>query len=120
MTAQVIGRDIAAPLPGTRGGIRVSKQLLLGAAGLAILLGAAGYGYQWWVANRFVESTDDAYVGGDVTPIAPQVPVTDNQRVQAGQTLVRLDSNDYKAALDHANAALKTRLAELANLHAKR
>jgi membrane fusion protein (multidrug efflux system) len=34
--------------------------------------------------------------------------------------LVRLDANDYQAALDHANAALKVRLAELANLHARR
>jgi membrane fusion protein (multidrug efflux system) len=74
-----------------------------------------------------VETTDDAYVGGDVTPIAPhiagfvqQIPVTDNQRVRAGQTLARLDPNDYEAALSHATAVLKARLAALDNLQAKR
>jgi len=41
------------------------------AFGLALLigLGAAWYGHQWWTVGRFIESTDDAYVGGDVTVI---------------------------------------------------
>jgi membrane fusion protein (multidrug efflux system) len=127
MSDQVIARDIVAPIRETRRAIRLRKPLLLGAAGLALLLGAADYGHHWWTVGRFVETTDDAYVGGDVTPIAPhvagfvqQIPVTDNERVRAGQTLARLDPNDYEAALSHANAVLKARLAALDNLQAKR
>ena len=65
---------------------------------VAILLGAAAawYGHDWWTVGRFIESTDDAYVGGDVTVIAPkvagfiaEVAVTDNQAVHAGDLLVQ-------------------------------
>ncbi len=124
MSDQVIGRDIVAPAP-TR--LRLRKPLLAGIAVIPLLLGAADYGHHWWTVGRFVESTDDAYVGGDVTPIAPhvagfvqQILVADNQRVRAGQTLALLDPNDYQAALGHADAVLKARAAELGNLHAKR
>src|SRR5208337_2825356 len=49
-----------------------------------------------------------------------QVLIADNQRVQAGQTLIRLDQDDFQAALQHANAVLQAREAALANLQAKR
>ena len=44
-------------------------------AGAAILLGAGAiwYGYDYWTVGRFIETTDDAYVGGDVTVLAPKV-----------------------------------------------
>ena len=124
MSEQVIGRDIVAPV---RLGTRLRKRLLAGIAAVPLVIGAAEYGQHWWTVGRFIESTDDAYVGGDVTPIAPhvagfvqQILVSDNQRVRAGETLARLDPNDYQAALGHADAVLKARVAELGNLHAKR
>ena len=56
-----------------------------------MLLAAGDYGYQWWTNGRFIETTDDAYVGGDVTQIAPHVAgfidkvlVQDNALVHAG------------------------------------
>ena len=97
--------------------------------GLALLigLGATWYGQQWWTVGRFIESTDDAYVGGDVTVIAPKVAgfiaelaVTDNQAVHAGDLLVKLDDRDYRAALAKANAAVAAQEATLANLDATR
>ena len=102
------------------------KQLaLLGLACVAALAGSA-YGYHWWTIGRFLESTDDAYVGGNVTPISPHISafiaeilVTDNQRVNAGQVLVRLDDRDVQAAADHAEANLKQHTAMLASLRAK-
>jgi membrane fusion protein, multidrug efflux system len=102
------------------------KQLaLLGWGCLAALAGST-YGYHWWTVGRFFASTDDAYVGGDVTPIAPHISgfiaeilVTDNQRVNAGQLLVRLDDRDVRAAADHAEAILEQRTAMLAGLRAK-
>jgi membrane fusion protein, multidrug efflux system len=85
------------------------------------------YGYHWLTVGRFIESTDDAYVGGDITVIAPkvagfieQVAVTDNQRVNAGDLLVKLDDRDYKAALARAEAAADAQRATLANLDATR
>src|SRR5258705_6301556 len=39
-----------------------------------VVLGGTWYGYDWWIIHRFVETTDDAYVGGDVTVIATKVP----------------------------------------------
>jgi membrane fusion protein, multidrug efflux system len=81
----------------------------------------------WFVYGRFVESTDDAYVGGDITVIAPkvagfivQVAVTDNEPVHAGDLLVKLDARDYRAALARADAAVSGQQATLANLDAKR
>jgi multidrug resistance efflux pump len=101
----------------------------LAPAGLAFLLalGAAAYGHHWWTVGRFIESTDDAYVGGEVTVIAPkvsgliaQVLVTDNQTVRAGDLLVKIDDRDYRAALDKATGAVEAERAALANLDATR
>ncbi len=102
------------------------KRLLAAAASLLLGAGAAWYGTDWWTAGRFVESTDDAYVGGDVTSIAPhaagfvtEIAVTDNQYVRAGQLLVRIDPRDYAAALDRAQAVVAARAAALASLRAQ-
>jgi membrane fusion protein (multidrug efflux system) len=77
--------------------------------------------------GRFIESTDDAYVGGDVTVIAPKVSgfiahlfVTDNQQVHAGDLLIKLDDRDYRAALAKADAAVAIQQATLVNLDATR
>ena len=66
-----------------------------------MVVAAATY---WVLVLRFVQTTDDAYVGGNVTVMAPKVNgfvaemlVQDNQRVSAGQVLMRLDSRDYDA-----------------------
>ena len=88
---------------------------------------ATWYGHDWWTVGRFIESTDDAYVGGDITVIAPkvagfiaEVAVTDNQAVHAGDLLVKLDDRDYRAALARATAAVAGQQATLANLDATR
>jgi membrane fusion protein (multidrug efflux system) len=107
--------------------VRLSrKQLLLAALALLIAVGAAGFGRYWWMTGRFIESTDDAYVGGNVTALAPHVPgfvsqilVADNQYVKAGDLLVTLDNRDYKAALAHAHATVDKEKATLANLRAQ-
>lgn len=85
--------------------------LALGLVGI-VLIAAAAY---WALVLRFVQTTDDAYVGGDVTVLAPKVNgfvtdvlVQDNQRVKAGQTLVRLDSRDYDARLAQTEAEVSS------------
>jgi membrane fusion protein (multidrug efflux system) len=89
--------------------------------------GAAWYVYEYWTIRRFIESTDDAYIGGDVTVIAPKVSgfiarvaVTDNQLVREGDLLIRLDDRDYRAALARTEAMVAGQQATLANLDAPR
>jgi membrane fusion protein (multidrug efflux system) len=41
------------------------KQLVLLCLACVFGLAAAGYGYYWWAVDRFFQSTDDAYVGGE-------------------------------------------------------
>ena len=102
------------------------KRMILAGAVLAAAAAAGWYGYTWWTDGRFFETTDDAYVGGNVTALAPhvsgfiaQVQVSDNQRVKAGQLLIQLDDRDYQAALDHAKAAVDARAAALDGLRAQ-
>jgi membrane fusion protein (multidrug efflux system) len=103
------------------------KPALLAGAGIGVLLGAVWYGVDYWTTGQYIESTDDAYVGGDVTDLAPkvsgliaQVAVTDNQAVRAGDLLVKIDDRDFRAALDKARAAVAGDEADLANLDAVR
>jgi membrane fusion protein, multidrug efflux system len=126
MTEALI-HQAAEALPGRSLLRHALKRLALGS--LLALLGAAAvwYGHHWWTVGRFIESTDDAYVGGEVTVIAPKVAgliaavaVTDNEKVHAGQLLVKLDGRDYRAALDRAAASVAAEQAKLANLAATR
>jgi membrane fusion protein, multidrug efflux system len=102
------------------------KHLALAGLALALTLGGIGYGRYWWSVGRFIESTDDAYAGGNVTAVSPHVAgfvaeimVTDNQHVTAGQLLIRLDGRDFQAGLDHAQAVAAKQQAALAGLEAK-
>ena len=97
----------------------------LAGASLAVLAGAAYYGWQYWTVGRFEVSTDDAYVQADNTTIAPkisgyisEVPVADNEQVKAGQILARIDDRDLKVALDQANADVEAAKAAVANKQA--
>ena len=95
------------------------------ALGAVVLVLAAAASY-WFLVLRFVQSTDDAYVGGNVTVMAPRVSgfvtdilVTDNQYVHANQVLIRLDSRDYDARLAQADAELRSAQAAVTELRAK-
>jgi membrane fusion protein (multidrug efflux system) len=126
MTTATLDRTLVSNPP--KGALKKRlKRLAPIGLGLLIATGAAWYGYDWWSTGRFIESTDDAYVGGDVTVIAPkvsgliaQVAVTDNQTVHAGDLLVKLDGRDYQAALAKAEAAVAAQQAALVNLDATR
>ena len=45
------------------------RRLMLPVVGLALLAAAGWYGYQWWTHGRFMISTDDAYIEGDIASI---------------------------------------------------
>jgi len=126
MSSQVMERAAVVPPTTVKPALPI-KRLALAVAILIVAVGAVWYGHDWWTVGRFIESTDDAYVGGDVTVIAPkvsgfiaEVAVVDNQAVHAGDLLLRLDDRDYRAALAKAVAAVDLQQATLANLAATR
>ena len=127
MTSSVLERDTAlAPSRTVRKVRHTLGRLAVVAAAALLTAGIAAYGYRWWSETRFHETTDDAYVGGNVTTIAPHVPgfiqrilATDNELVRAGQPLIELDPRDYQAALGHAQAVSDQREAALASLDAQ-
>jgi membrane fusion protein (multidrug efflux system) len=121
MSARVAADGVAVPAVTSSPFSR--RRLALIAALLATLLGLAWYGHDWWTSGRFIESTDDSYVGGNVTELAPHVAgfvtaiaVRDNQYVHAGQVLIRLDDRDEQAGLARAHAMVDEREASLATL----
>src|SRR5882672_5718386 len=77
---------------------------------LPLALISGGY---WYVTGGRVMSTDNAYVEADkvgistdVSGIVTQIDVTENQHVEAGQVLYRLDPRQFQIALDSARANL--------------
>jgi membrane fusion protein, multidrug efflux system len=80
----------------------------------------------WWLNARNYESTDDAFIDTRTVQISAQVaadivdvPVTDNQLVDAGAELVRLDDRDYVAQRDQAQAQVTQAQASVDNLTAQ-
>ncbi|WP_175232687.1 biotin/lipoyl-binding protein, partial [Paraburkholderia humisilvae] len=80
---------------------------------IVILLAAIGYGLYYFLVARFHETTDDAYVNGNVVQITPQVTGTviavnadDTQTVKVGDPIVVLDPADARVALQQAEANL--------------
>jgi membrane fusion protein (multidrug efflux system) len=95
--------------------------------GLVLCLGAvAVMAGGWSYANSGETSTDNAYVRGDVTSLAPKVlgyvtavEVQDNQSVRAGDVLFRIDDRDYRARLAQAVANVEAAQARLTNADAE-
>jgi len=94
-------------------------------AGLLLVLAAVLVSAAWWAWSRAGEaaSTDNAYVRGDITSLAPRVAgyvtavaVVDNQAVKAGDLLFRIDDRDYRARLAQAEANVEAARARLANV----
>ncbi len=111
-----VPQDVSAP-PAKRSG---NRRLIMIAIGLLALIAAVVWGVRWWTVGRFIESTDDAYLQADSVTVAPKVSgyvtdvyVADNQPVQAGAPLVRLDTRQYQVALDQALATIDARAADI-------
>jgi membrane fusion protein (multidrug efflux system) len=93
------------------------------AAAIAIILAGGAW---WWLYAFQYESTDDAFidtrkvqVASAVNGIVIEVPVTDNQLVDTGAVLVRIDPRDYQAALAQARAQTAQASAGVSNLDAQ-
>src|SRR5213592_2803654 len=100
-----------AGAPTTGGFQRIIPWLLvLMAAG--ILFAIIG-GWNRWVGGGGTQKTDDAYLRSDITPLSTKVSgtvqfvaVADYQRVKAGDLLVQLKDDDFKAQVVQAEAGV--------------
>ena len=101
------------------------RRFIWGGLVLFVVLILIWTGY-WWMRGRFYESTDDAYVGGNVTAISSRVPghviricVQDNAHVHAGEPLVELDPADFDTRLKAAQARVEAAQATIGRLQAQ-
>jgi membrane fusion protein (multidrug efflux system) len=113
--------DAAAQLKQRR--LRKRGLLLRGLVGVIVLV-AIAWGLYHFLVGRWYESTDDAYVDGNIVQITPQVPGTvisigadDNDYVHEGQVLVKLDPSDADVALAQAEAALAQAVRKVRGLY---
>jgi membrane fusion protein (multidrug efflux system) len=102
------------------------RPLWMWLAGGALVLLALYEAIPWGITAFRTESTDDAYVNGHVTFVAPRVPgqvvrvlVDDNNRVRKGALLVQLDKEPYQVKVDIAQAALSVAQADVVTAQAK-
>ncbi len=103
---------------------RMTSPRTLAAVAVVALAGILVVLYAWELPpfRSAVQTTEDAYVRGSITIIAPkvdgyvaQVLVKDFDSVAAGQVLVRLDDANYQQKLEQARATLAAQEANLAN-----
>jgi membrane fusion protein, multidrug efflux system len=98
--------------------------ILVIAAGVLVLLATR---WDVWVGASSRQTTDDAYVRGDITPLSAQVEgyvrrvaISDFQLVKAGDLLVEIDDEDYQARVAQAEADLLGAEAAIQNLKARK
>ncbi|HKR43629.1 MAG TPA: EmrA/EmrK family multidrug efflux transporter periplasmic adaptor subunit [Paraburkholderia sp.] len=112
----------ANPQPNANSGKRKRMMTLLV---LVIVIAAVAYGLYYFLVARFTESTDDAYVNGNVVQITPQVTGTvialkadDTQTVNVGDPLVLLDPADARVTLEQTEAQLAQTVRQVRGLFA--
>jgi membrane fusion protein (multidrug efflux system) len=109
----------ASIVPGATHGSSWRRRLAWVAGGtVAVVVLIAGV--PWLIRTLTTVSTDDAYVNGHVTLVAPRVPgqvarvlVDDNRRVRKGDLLVELDREPYQVLVNIAQAAVVAAEADL-------
>ncbi len=89
------------------------RWIALSILGVVLIIGAIG-GVLYWLHARKFETTDDAYVDGDVVTVSPQVAgriktvlVNDNQDVAAGDLIAEIDKTDFVTRVKQLEAALE-------------
>jgi len=102
---------------------RLLKRTLIGFIAAIAVAGFGFYGYRWLTVDRFIVSTDDAYVHADSTTLAAKVSgyvstigVADNAYVHAGEVIARIDDGDYRLAVNSARDKVATQQATVARI----
>lgn len=106
--------------------MRIIEVLL--AAAIIALIATVGVplGWDWWRIDRRFQTTNDAYVQGDLRTLAAKVPgyvvavlVRDFQMVEAGQPLLRIEDDDYRAKVAQAEAVIEAKRAAVDHIDAQ-
>jgi membrane fusion protein (multidrug efflux system) len=91
-----------------------------------VLLGVVAGGGWWWYSGLGWETTDNAYLAGDIAPLSARIEgdvaeimVADNAPVTAGQPLIRLEDADWRARRDVAAATVADAAASIQTLNAQ-
>lgn len=105
---------------------RLREHRLLASFVTCLLLAALIGGTLYWFSVRDYESTDDAFIAARSFAVAPkvggyvtEVPVTDNQHVNAGDLLARIDDRDYVISVNQAKAQVAVAKANIDNVKAQ-
>ena len=105
---------------------RLREHWLVATVAACLLVVAAVGGLLYWLSVRDYETTDDAFIAARSFSIAPKVggyitdiPVTDNQHVNAGDLLAKVDDRDYRIAVDQAKAQVAVAEANITNINAQ-
>jgi len=100
------------------------RKLWLALLGIGVVIGSAAYGAYYITYGQYHESTDDAYVNGNLVELTPQVTGTvnavntdDTQTVKMGDPVVTLDPADSRIALLNAEAALGQAVRKVSTLY---
>lgn len=100
------------------------RGFLLRLLGVVVVLAIIGWTAWYFLDGRWYESTDDAYVNGNVVQITPQVLGTvvtigadDGDRVHAGDVLIKLDGSNTQVALAEAQAGLASTVRKVRGLY---
>jgi len=101
-------------------GVPVTRRSIILGVAIAAVLAVLALSGQWLTFGRFQQSTDNAYVRADISPVSPQVQgivrqvlVSDNDAVAAGQPLALIEDADFLAKLAKAKADLAAARANL-------
>ncbi|MBP0590603.1 HlyD family efflux transporter periplasmic adaptor subunit [Paraburkholderia sp. LEh10] len=117
--AQSTAKAAGTNEPNTR-----KRKTLLALLGVAVVVSSAAYGAYYMTYARYHESTDDAYVSGNLVQLTPQLTGTvvavnadDTQIVKEGDPVVTLDNADARIALGNAEATLGQTVRQVSSLY---
>lgn len=108
--------------PRVRGGLKVVTLVLIGSLVVAFIAD-----WNRWISAAAKQTTDDAYLAADLTPLSAKVPgylrdvrVRDFQRVRAGEVLADIEDDDYRAQVSQAAADAAAARATIASIDSQK
>jgi membrane fusion protein, multidrug efflux system len=124
LKAAVMPTEVSPPPGESAQPNKKSRKVMLRILGACVLVGAVVFVVWYVLVSRWYESTDDAYVNGNIVQITPQITGTvvsigadDGDLVNKGDVLVTLDKADADVALENAAANLANTVRKVRGLY---
>jgi membrane fusion protein (multidrug efflux system) len=102
------------------------RRILLFRLGAFFLLAGITCATYWLLIGRYHENTEDAYVGGNIVQVTPQITGTvvaintdETSLARMGESLIRLDDTDASVALEQVKAELAENVRQASQLYAR-